>query len=84
MNFPCLDHDLGDFFGRRSYATLRGIIGIGTGLGTFLSPVYGGWLFDRTESYFHALLTFVFIHLAAACLFILLRARFRKRAVLGQ
>jgi MFS family permease len=75
---------IGDLFGRHSYATLRGMIGIGTGLGTFLTPIYAGWVFDRTESYFQVLFTFIIIHLAAACLFILLRARFRKRAVLGQ
>ena len=70
---------IGDFFGRGSYATLRGMIGIGTGLGTFVSPIYAGWVFDRTESYFQVLFTFILVHLAAACLFIVLRSRFRKR-----
>jgi len=66
---------VGDLFGRNAYATLRGIIGIGTGLGTFLSPVYAGWIFDRTGSYFYVLLTFAAIHLASASLFALLYHR---------
>ena len=66
---------IGDFFGRQSYATLRGIIGIGTGLGTFLSPIYAGWVFDRSGSYFYILLTFIIIHLIASFLFAVLYRR---------
>ena len=42
---------IGDLFGRHSYATLRGIMGVGYGIATFLSPIYAGWIFDRTGSY---------------------------------
>lgn len=66
---------IGDFFGRRSYATLRGIMGIGTGLGTFLSPIYAGWVFDRSGSYVYILLTFIIIHLVASFLFAILYHR---------
>jgi MFS family permease len=67
---------IGDFFGRRTFGTLRGIMGVGYGLGTFLSPIYAGWVFDRTGNYFEVLLTFMLIHLAAASLFIILYFRF--------
>lgn len=60
---------IGDFFGRRSYATLRGIMGIGYGFGTFLSPIYAGWIHDRTESYTIVLLTFSAVLLIAAIMF---------------
>jgi len=63
---------IGDFFGRRSYGTLRGIMGMGYGLGTFLSPIYAGWIFDKTGSYEIALGTFLFILLLAAIFFGLL------------
>ncbi len=66
---------IGDFFGRQSYATLRGIIGIGNGLGTFLSPIYAGWVFDRSGSYYYILLTFIIIHLVASSLFFVLYRR---------
>lgn len=64
---------IGDFFGRSSYATLRGIMGVGYGTATFLSPIYAGWVFDRTGSYTIVLLTFSIILLIAASLFAVLR-----------
>ena len=63
---------IGDFFGRGSYATLRGIMGIGYGTATFLSPIYAGWIFDRTESYNVVLLTFSIILAFAAFFFAVL------------
>lgn len=64
---------IGDFFGRGSYATLRGIMGIGYGTATFFSPIYAGWIFDRTQSYSLVLLTFSVIFAIAAFFFALLR-----------
>ncbi len=59
---------IGDFFGRGNYATLRGIMGIGYGTATFVSPVYAGWVFDRTESYGLVLLTFsIILGVSAVC-----------------
>jgi MCP family monocarboxylic acid transporter-like MFS transporter 13 len=63
---------IGDFFGRGSYATLRGIMGIGYGTATFISPIYAGWIFDRTQSYDIVLLTFTIIMTLAAFFFAIL------------
>ncbi|NWF53417.1 MAG: MFS transporter [Syntrophaceae bacterium] len=70
---------IGDFFGRRSYGTLRGIMVVGTGLGTFLSPIYAGWTFDRSGSYAPTLWTFFVVHLLAAVLFFILHRRSPRR-----
>lgn len=64
---------IGDFFGRASYATLRGIMQIGIGIVTFLSPVYAGWVFDRTGSYTTVFITYTIILIMAAALFATLR-----------
>lgn len=64
---------IGDFFGRGTYATLRGIMGIGYGTATFLSPIYAGWIFDRTQSYNLVLITFAIILLITAAFFAILR-----------
>jgi len=64
---------LGDFFGRRSYATLRGIMGISYGTATFISPIYGGWVYDTTGSYHLVLITFSSILLVVAFFFAILR-----------
>jgi sugar phosphate permease len=64
---------IGDLFGRRSYATLRGIMAVGYGLATFLSPIYAGWIFDRTGSYTIVLITFAFVFMVTAAFFAMLR-----------
>ncbi len=64
---------IGDYFGRRSYATLRGIMGIGYGTATFFSPIYAGWIFDQTQSYTLALWSFSAVLALAAVLFGFLR-----------
>lgn len=60
---------IGDLFGRRSYATLGGIMGTGYGGATFLSPIYAGWIFDRTGSYTIVLITFSIILLVSTFIF---------------
>ena len=73
---------IGDLFGRQSYATLRGIMGVGYGLGTFLSLIYAGWMFDRTGSYAVVFLSFSAILLFTIFLFGLLYARHSSFSVL--
>ncbi len=54
------------------FATLRGIMGVGYGAATFLSPIYAGWVFDKTESYNLVLITFAVILFVSSFLFALL------------
>ncbi|MCX5907635.1 MAG: MFS transporter, partial [Deltaproteobacteria bacterium] len=73
MGTPALNWALiGDFFGRHSYATLRGIMALAYGIGTFFSPIYAGWIFDRTESYTIVLFTFAAVLIVSSVLFFLL------------
>ena len=65
---------IGDLFGRRSYPTLRGVMGVSYGVLTFLSPIYAGWIHDVTGSYDLALLTFTAIALMTAVSFATLPA----------
>lgn len=64
---------IGDFFGRKSYATLRGIMGILYSIGVFFSPIYAGRVFDTTQSYQQALLVFTGLLILCALLFATLR-----------
>ena len=57
---------IGDFFGRKSFATLRGGV---TTVHSFLSmgtPVFAGFVFDYTKSYFWALILIIALY-SAAC-----------------
>ena len=64
---------IGDFFGRRTYGTLRGIMGVSYGTATFFSPVFAGWIYDTTGSYDRVLVTFSVSLLIAAVSFAILR-----------
>tara|TARA_Y100000294_G_scaffold144900_1_gene140008 strand:+ start:122 stop:496 length:375 start_codon:yes stop_codon:yes gene_type:complete len=60
---------IGDFFGRRSFATLRRVV---DAVGSFMSagtPVFLGWMFDTTGSYRNALIPMVVLYLMSALLF---------------
>lgn len=64
---------IGDFFGRRSFATLLGLMGPVHSLATFASPIFAGWVYDKTDSYTGALITFCVLSGAAGLTFFLLR-----------
>jgi MFS family permease len=67
---------LGDFFGRRHFATLRGgMIGV-MSLMSIGSPLYAGWVYDKTAGYFWVLAPAVaFVALAGALLLIIPKPR---------
>ena len=57
---------MGDFFGRRSYATLRGWQHLPDQLMSMSTPVWMGLIFDHTGSYVWALIPLVGIYALAA------------------
>jgi len=64
---------LGNFFGRTSFATLMGIISTAFNLGMLVSPIYAGYMFDRTGSYTVVLISFLPIYLASGVFFLITR-----------
>ena len=70
---------IGDFFGRQSYASLRGIMAVIYGIATFLSPIYAGWIFDLTGSYTMVLISFSALLFLGAILFAVLRRPYLYR-----
>lgn len=57
---------MGDFFGRRSYATLRGWQHLPDQLMSMSTPVWMGFIYDHTGSYYWALLPLAVIYSLAA------------------
>ncbi len=57
---------MGDFFGRRSFATLRGWQHLPDQLMSMSTPVWMGIIFDRTGSYYWALVPLIILYLLAA------------------
>ncbi len=71
---------IGDYFGRRSFATLRGGV---TTVHSILSmgvPVFAGWVYDTSGSYYWAIIPIIVLYLMAAAMFWNLpRARLPRR-----
>jgi len=57
---------VGDFFGRKNFATIRGWIGMFQSLATMPAAVFTGWIYDQTQSYTAALIPFVLLYWLAA------------------
>jgi MFS family permease len=50
-SFPIVWATVGDFFGRRHFATVRGSMSFFYMWGSFAGPVLAGAIYDRTQSY---------------------------------
>jgi MFS family permease len=60
---------IGDHFGRKSFATLRGgAIAVSSSMSMGV-PVFAGWVYDTSGSYYWALVPMVVMYLMAALLF---------------
>jgi MFS family permease len=73
-SFPIVWATVGDFFGRRHFATIRGMMSFFYMWGSFAGPVLAGLVFDRTQSYV-ILLWILFGMLLLATLMVLLLIR---------
>ena len=74
---------IGEYFGRRVFATLRGFLTTFTTVAIF-SPVYAGWIYDRTNDYTLVLFTYVGIAVFGITMLLFLkRPRKAEAAVVG-
>ena len=73
---------IGNYFGRRNYGAITGIMRAFDAVGSFFAPLYAGWIFDRTESYAPALATFAAAFAVAALLYMVSRRPRRSGAPL--
>ena len=61
---------MGQYYGRRNFATIIGIITAVYSVGMLASPLFLGWMFDRTESYSIGLTVFLVMYASAAVFFL--------------
>lgn len=64
---------IGDYYGRRSFATLRGTMGLIYTWGTAIAPVLAGWAYDTTQSYSLVLWGMTVSYTVGALIFLILR-----------
>lgn len=65
---------IGQFFGRRHFATLRGIVTTIQSAMSFISPIVAGFVFDATQSYRIAFIAIAVTYVFAAVLYWVMRA----------
>ena len=57
---------LGDLFGRKHFASIRGWVGMIQSFASMPAAVFTGWVYDQTHSYMYALLPFLALYGLAA------------------
>ncbi len=70
--FPITWATVGDFFGRKAFATIRGTMSFFYMWGSVLAPVVAGAIYDRSQSYDAMLWGLVVLYLAATVFYALL------------
>ncbi|HXG52943.1 MAG TPA: MFS transporter [candidate division Zixibacteria bacterium] len=71
--FPVSWATVGDFFGRKSFGTIRGAMSFFYLWGAALGPVVAGAVYDRYQSYAPLMLALTILFLTASCLYALLK-----------
>ncbi len=61
------------YFGRRAYGSVYGFMNFFTVIGAFVGPYFAGWVFDTTNSYTSAFLTFAGMLVFAAIIMLFIR-----------
>ncbi len=64
---------VGDYFGRRNFATIRGTLTLIFAVGTITGPIYAGHIYDVTNSYQIAFITFIVAYFLTAVTFFFAR-----------
>jgi MFS family permease len=60
---------MGDYFGRQAFATLRGWQHLPDQFMSMTTPVWMGWIFDQTGSYYWSLLPLALVYSLATCVY---------------
>jgi sugar phosphate permease len=67
-SFPIVWATVGDFFGRRYFATIRGMMSFFYMWGSFAGPVLAGLIYDKTQTYWMVLWIFLSLLIIATLL----------------
>lgn len=82
-SFPVVWATVGDFYGRRYFATIRGMLSFFYMWGSFAGPVFAGAVYDRTQSYVFVLWVLFALLLLATLLNIFLIRPWKQRTSLA-
>jgi sugar phosphate permease len=78
-SFPLVWATVGDFFGRKYFATIRGMLSFFYMWGSFAGPVLAGAIYDRSQTYSNVVWVLFALLVSATLLNVLLIVPWRKR-----
>ncbi|MBA7703439.1 hypothetical protein ES703_112225 [subsurface metagenome] len=64
---------VGEYFGRKNFATIRGIMALVYAGGIISGPIFAGYIYDVTQSYQLAFITFIGLYFLAGITFFFAR-----------
>ncbi len=64
---------VGEYFGRKNFTTIRGIMTLIYAVGIITGPIYAGYIYDVTQSYQLVFITFVGLYFFAGTIFFFAR-----------
>lgn len=56
----------GEYFGRKAFATIQGIMQMFLMVPTVVGPIFAGWVYDTTGSYYNAFMLFSILYIVGA------------------
>ena len=65
---PILPGILADYYGRSHFSSIYGAAYVVTAVGFMIGPVFGGWIFDNTGSYYVAITSAIAVTVVAIIL----------------
>jgi len=71
---PLQQSIIGDYFGRKRFATIRGTMALIEALPITIGPIYAGYIYDVTHSYQVAFVAFIVVYFLAAIVFFLAKS----------
>jgi len=80
-SFPIVWATVGDFFGRRYFATIRGMMSFFYMWGSFAGPVLAGAIYDKTQTYWMVLWIFLTLLIIATLLVLSLIRAWKIRMI---
>jgi MFS family permease len=80
-SFPIVWATVGDFFGRRHFATIRGMMSFFYMWGSFAGPVLAGVIYDKTQTYSMVLWIFLTLLIIATSLVLSLIRAWKTRMI---
>ena len=78
-SFPLVWATVGDFFGRKYFATVRGMLSFFYMWGSFAGPVLAGAIYDRSQTYANVVWVLFVLLVVATLLNVMLIAPWRRR-----